>query len=106
MHFTLKVPHSLDMLGALPQLAATTSLINGSLLRCGILVSLGNVSLERHTAMQAQVLCQLFNENKPGDSLQTLEVIRQEPEFPFPQRKGILTVHYCVNLLGNAKRED
>lgn len=103
MHFTLKVPHSLNTLGALPQLATTTSLINGSLLRCGILVSLDNVSLQRHTAMQVQVLCQLFNENKPGVSLQTLKVIRQ---FSFQQRMGILTVHYCANLLGDAKRED
>lgn len=106
MHFTLKVPHSLNTLGALPQLATTTSLINGSLLRCGILVSLDNVSLQRHIAMQAQVLCQLFNENKPGVSLQTLKVVRQEPEFSFQQRKGILNVHYCANLLGDAKRED
>lgn len=58
----------------------------------------------RHTVLQAQVLCQVFNE-KPRVFSQTIKEVRLWPEFPFPYRKDILTVFYFENLMRNAKGE-
>lgn len=53
-------------------------------------------------AVQAQVICQMFDENKSGIPLQTIKEVRQGPEFPSLYTQDL--VFYCENLLGHAKQ--
>lgn len=53
-------------------------------------------------AVQAQVICQKFDEKNPGIPLQSIKEVRQGPEFPSLYTQGL--VLHCENLLGHAKR--
>lgn len=97
-HFNSKVPLSLDMAEALPQPATAAYLIDNRLRCQSVWVVCPYI---RHTALQIQVLCQMFNKNKLGVSLQTLKEVRQGSEFPLLYRKNVIL--YCENSLGHAK---